>query len=366
MDVNTIYSDLSRADGDELMYVVNYTDNDGFVIVSAQKSADPVLAVVEEGNFNSPETKSNENFQNALSMIKEYTVSIRPVFPDSTLQFEKSFETDTLPYCETVGPRVKMKWNQAFPENIYCPNRIAGCGPVAVAQMLSYFKTPKVLPITYSPRKEDYLTLDWDNIVKHVQSINTYVFDADFVAAHCKECHLDYTYHDQLAKLVRQVGEKIATYTYGDSATTWTNMLSAEIYLRNDIMKDYNFQYGMGSDELFNRLQKDGIALMFSLHHTWITDGTMALGTRIYSYRNVKDDSGRFSYKEVISDDKYVKARYIHHNWGWGGNCNGYFLEDIFNSRKGYRYDSPARVKGDPSQDNVYDETCVEYFMFTK
>lgn len=54
----------SRSAGDDaLMYVVNYADNNGFAVVSANKNAPEVLAVTEKGHFSSEENIEIEGFQ---------------------------------------------------------------------------------------------------------------------------------------------------------------------------------------------------------------------------------------------------------------------------------------------------------------
>ncbi|MDE5627902.1 MAG: Spi family protease inhibitor, partial [Candidatus Amulumruptor sp.] len=42
---------INDEDGNPLMYVVNYTDNKGFVILSASKEYYPILAESDEGSF---------------------------------------------------------------------------------------------------------------------------------------------------------------------------------------------------------------------------------------------------------------------------------------------------------------------------
>lgn len=45
-------SNVNDDNGVPLVYVINYNDNAGFVIVSARKSGQPVLAFGDEGSFN--------------------------------------------------------------------------------------------------------------------------------------------------------------------------------------------------------------------------------------------------------------------------------------------------------------------------
>lgn len=83
-----------------------------------------------------------------------------------------------LPLCgnaQTVEPMVKAQYSQAAPFNGACPeNSAAGCGPVALAQILSYYRQPAhgYGYVEYSVSglpdlvKADFssMVFDWDNI----------------------------------------------------------------------------------------------------------------------------------------------------------------------------------------------------------
>ena len=59
--------------------------------------------------------------------------------------------------------------------------------------------------------------------------------------------------------------------------------------------------------------------------HAWIMDGAMT----IYVITKRKDDPSDAG--KILS-----QTNYIHFNWGWGGTCNGYFLDGVFNTEKEY------------------------------
>ncbi len=47
-------------------------------------------------------------------------------------------------------------------------------------------------------------------------------------------------------------------------------------------------------------------------------------------------------------------ARYLHFNWGYNGNSDGYFLVDIFDSKKGSEYDNPSIYPNDFNYENQF------------
>ncbi|MDE6266448.1 MAG: Spi family protease inhibitor, partial [Muribaculaceae bacterium] len=50
-NISAIVSTTSRALSDTLMYVVNYEDNNGYLIISASKATEPILAIIDSGNY---------------------------------------------------------------------------------------------------------------------------------------------------------------------------------------------------------------------------------------------------------------------------------------------------------------------------
>ncbi len=64
-------------------------------------------------------------------------------------------------FYEETGPYIESKWGQDFPFNTACPiidyqNSLAGCGPVAVGQLMRYLQHPSKyawgsMPLTFTP-----------------------------------------------------------------------------------------------------------------------------------------------------------------------------------------------------------------------
>ena len=77
-------------------------------------------------------------------------------------------------HSQNIGPFVTAEYNQSTPYNDSCPGRsVAGCGPIAIAQILSYYKAPagSVGTASYNYAGEtvevslDGISFDWDNIL---------------------------------------------------------------------------------------------------------------------------------------------------------------------------------------------------------
>ena len=73
--------------------------------------------------------------------------------------------------------------------------------------------------------------------------------------------------------------------------------------------------------------------------HTWICDG----------YKSVVITSKTYSKPEnsllwTLDRTDVEKKKYLHHNWGFGGKDNGYFLMHVMSPKYGSEYDSANNV----------------------
>lgn len=54
-----------------------------------------------------------------------------------------------------------------------------------------------------------------------------------------------------------------------------------------------------------------------------------------------------------IGSPSSTSKRYMHYNWGWYGNCNGYFLSVVFDTSDAYQYDTNNNTASYDFQYNV-------------
>lgn len=206
--LKVIYNTTSRSESsDTLIYAVNYADNQGFVLVSANKSTEPILAIVDEGTFNEDRPKDNEPFEMFLNQAKNYAISgkidstliNRPIKPEDLTM---AWKTDTIENYYCTDPLIKGKWNQGWPANKYTPNSVAGCTPLAVAQAMSYVRPFNQLNLTFPEKGNKTITpLDWDAISNHTSTLFT-----SYENTHFYECNASDEAHEQIACLVREIG----------------------------------------------------------------------------------------------------------------------------------------------------------------
>ena len=203
---------------DTLIYAVNFKDDNGFVLISAKEGVTPIIGIADEGAFDNAQTYSNKNFQffidNALDYVKSSSDAASIQGVSSTIAY------DTIKEYTRYPERLKTKWGPDWPENMYCPNGIAGCGPVALAQMLAYYEDTKEIELTFSERDKDIQTLNWKEIKRH-ESTDPQCHQSRSDYYH-QICTADEETHKVIGRFIRQLGE--LSDTYYDPTGTSTSM----------------------------------------------------------------------------------------------------------------------------------------------
>jgi hypothetical protein len=252
-----------------------------------------------------------------------------------------------------LPPKVLVQWGQGWPCNIYCSNEKAGCVPVAIGQICTYFNAPEQISLTYSDRDQDIQELDWSMIKKHLKTseIITSFNSQSAVETHLKSCIATENAHYALGRLMRQIGQLAASqYLKAETQTDDSNVLPTLAYL----FPNKTFSYGTSSENLYELLKDGGIAIALGINsnnkeHAWVADATGEIETT--TIIPVVGNDSNSNYETTIS-------KYLHYNWGWNGNCNGFFLVDIFATQSAYSYDSTYHnIKSDYGQNFQYYHT---------
>ena len=191
---------------DTLLYIVNFTDNHGWLVISGDKRTEAILASAQTGHFNKRniggsavwleevvqkiENIKRTNLQDTISgsysswlNIDTLALKLDKCNP-STLPTSRSYINYNTPkYYEDVlidtkieikqtkevGHLIQTHWGQGFPWNQYTPfwqdtkyHCPTGCVAVAGAQMLYYFHQYKGIPKTAYTKIEGGGHI-WDN-----------------------------------------------------------------------------------------------------------------------------------------------------------------------------------------------------------
>lgn len=316
----------SNLANDTLMYVFNYADNEGFAIVAAPKSKEALIAVTEKGHYTPGEPSGIEGFDMFMQLAEEYIVNNHGNTKDGGEPIDTLLNLSTTMYDYLyVGPYVSVRWGQTYPEGEFCPNGISGCTNTAMSQIMSYFEYPSSITLTYPERDQDTQVLNWANMKQHPTGHSqSYIFCMDLNA------------HKAIGRIHRQLGYMNQSI-YNPSTTATYTMTYVPSTFSSLGYTVGTFQ-GYNSIYVHSELDNGHIFIikgstMDNIGHAWVLDGYHKITeiTTFYKYSNGH---------QIIDYTTTVFYYYNHMNWGWYGNCNGYFSENVYNTANAYQYDT--------------------------
>lgn len=281
----TLAHTMKSVVGKDNVYVINLGHDQGFVIVAGESGADAnVLGYCDHGSFS-----YNEAPIQLKGLLDDYsaTVDYLRLHPASATRASANEELGTI----VIGPLLTTAWDQGAPYNMLCPGgSLAGCYPVAVAQVMNYWKWPKESMGTVSAEgggREDFSghVYDWDNML-------------DYYYENYNETQVN-----AVAKLIADIGRAFGT-TYSPEGSP-TNFYHGAFTANFG----YNQDYEMGIQE----------------HHA---DKASDLQGVIKADLNKKRPvlyCGGYGNPHALVVDGYTSNDYYHFNYGWGGLCDGYF-----------------------------------------
>lgn len=319
----------SRSDNGLDVYVFNFSDDQGFAMMSTDTRIPSLIALANKGNLNENDTVDNPGLQIFLEQVSsEITLDglpetyekIDPLEPGAPYGKVETWTT------EVTHPNglCSVKWGQDRPYNQYCPvvdgiTCPTGCVATAMAQLMSYYE----YPTSY----RNY-TFDWSEMK---MTVSPFFYTTEGA--------------DQLARLMQQLGLKenlnMAYSPTGSGASPYLipPTFKAFGYTNGGTLKDYNIDDVISEIKTNHPLLAGGQSN--SGGHRWLIHGLM---TRTQIVSN-KTASGT---KIPVSTTKYY---YVLCNWGWDGNADGYYLSNAFDTTKGATYDDAS------TNDNLVDPT---------
>lgn len=364
-------------DGKVVFYAINYTNGCGYTLVSASKNYYPILAEVEKGSFEENvnqtgvsilldeykyaidnnrslpadsvrhfraewsafENKKKPNFVTPTKSSDEFTALISSSFaewteagyeifalgdgaPEGLPQsvYDEWYESalgvanekypvnhsafillkrETL-YTEK-GPLLSTAWHQKSPYNLSVPNNLnVGCVAVAVAQILRYHQSPSSIHWAWMP----------DSLSPSTTS-TTYL--SDFLYDVGKACGIQYWLgHTSSGALFAKIALK---FRYGYSCSIVDHGFSA-----------VGFDIGEGYPVYMEGDKSDGTG------HAWVCDGVKGYTfVRAYELKILSVVEPPLHFESILPEyiEEVGSTSHLHMNWGWGGDYNGWYLDDL-------------------------------------
>lgn len=324
---------------DTLMYIVNFEDNKGFALVAADKRTDPIYAIIDEGNFSMDSIDKVDNPGFMLCVERSLKKAAYDIKNYSVTNNGKMISTSTPGWGggnpgRKVYPLLSVKWSQSSPYNNCSPyvdgiqtsngRGYTGCVITATAQIISYFRC--VGQITYNTNQGNDLnsnhgtaTLNWDRIIADSKSIAN---DKRYGTLD-KDLHHESSY--EVARLMRYLGVALkadysnkGTGAKSEKAIDWLNDWGG---LSASGLSDYN---GEETVKALDAKKLVYVRANATKSHTWIFFNKYSDG-----HAWVID-----GYIENMTNGN-LDRRLVHCNFGWGGQCDGYYIDGIFDTGEG-------------------------------
>ncbi|MBO4588206.1 MAG: C10 family peptidase [Bacteroidales bacterium] len=295
------------------VYIFNLADGDGFVIVSGDDIAQPILGFSTETGFSASQLPDHirgwlehyiEEIKVANRMGMVQSLKVQNAWAELEGQVTPAPKA---PGAKVVNQLMHTQWNQSSPYNDQCPvdtggRAVSGCVATAMAQIMRYWAWPPTgtgshsytCSTLYEPRtlSVDFsaATYDWDNMPAGGRGI--YFWSDEEKAA--------------VAQLVYHCGVAVNMgYTRKESGAGMGYVATA--------LRDY-FSYTSNIRIVSRSSYSDADWIALMKHEL---DSIRPVN---YSGSS-SDGSGGHSF--IV--DGYNDDDYFHINWGWGGYCDGWY-----------------------------------------
>lgn len=317
---------------DTMLYIVNFANEDGYILVSAKERSLGVVAYVEQGNL-TPDTEIDiPGFQLFLDGLRDIQLdtAATPV-TDLVTQYPDAHWR----IYEIVNPMIYAQWGEDAPFNTYCRDSWgfsapAGNAPTVTAQLVSKHR----YPTSHAGH-----TYNWNLILSDTVPTSS-------------------TGKDMAARLINDIGV-LENAHYSRNKT--------EVDSPEDIKNcfdslGYSYSYGNYDYDLCASSVRDGYpVLAIGLDYTneavkfWNVDGLL---TWIFCIERPLGEQGPPIF-EILETKKY-----LHCDWGARGRGNGYFLNYGFcpNERFSRHYSDPVTPYQEDDKYNQYNDMLLMFY----
>lgn len=353
---NTIHTRSIEDNGipvdlDTLMYVVNFSNNNGFALVAADRRTDPIFAIIDEGNFDFEKLAEEEN---------ESFLSFMDCAISTEIEDIKRYLNEETTWAVTNGwnviikhsPILKTKWSQggySTPNSYgkYCPNKVTGCTVTATAQILSHFKTIGHVNWSYNGSGGS-ANLNWERIISDCESQGGYLTSSRTQQS-----------MDEIAHLCRYLGVAFGAKYNVNKKNKDMNSTSVD---EDKPIDWFNKWGGLKATKL---RKYDETQIITSIRNGNPVYARGNSGKKKFLFVRIKYTGGHaWVYDGYITASKNGKRQnLIHCNWGWGGYRNGYYLSNVFQANVGPEINDYEVTRS--GQENNY-RYNLEYSLITR
>ena len=291
----------------------------GFVMVAAEDAARPILGYSQDGIIDPANLSPAlhgwlETYQLQIEWLRENNGQSYAAYREAW-QLLESWQPLKGTKSAVVGPLLTTHWDQQSPYNLLCPyGTVTGCAATAQAQMMKYWNHPafgegshRYIHSVYGSLQADFehTLYDWNNMPDQPNSLSSY--DERMAVAtlmyHCG------------------VGLEMNYGTAADGGSAASGLAGMEgIASIDNSLKDY-FGY---SRDMYVESKEAYITPTVYTNEQWRTMLIAELDQLhpiVYTGSAVQGGHG-------FVCDGYDEREYMHFNFGWSGQGDGYFPVD--------------------------------------
>lgn len=331
----------SSDSADTLAYIINFADDMGYAVISADRRTETILAISPNGNIDPENEETNPGldifFANAGDMYEQQIASAEQqealLLNEALTKMNEANTPSTraVGYTTKVGewetystfaPLVKVQWGQTSPYNDNAPlvngkRAYAGCVATAVAQIMSYHRYPT--------------NYNWVQINQ-----NTWHYQG--------EGYNDPA-HPLIASLFRTIGDNVKM-NWGSDPKNGSGAYSSDVPACFSKMgyKKYGAQRGYDINTITASISS-GSPVYISGASTYYTHRHWFLGSKHTHYEGghawvIDGYLHRKRKVDLLSGNTVIYSYYeyeqlVHCNYGWDGGSNGYYNSAAFNTNSG-------------------------------
>lgn len=374
---------VTAEDGTPQMYIINYKNQQGFLILSATKDYEPVLAYSEKGSFHTD--AANETGASIWMDEQKQLIASAQNFPDSV---KYKYRTQWSAYTAQKKP---LATTRAYEDVIALVNNQVNqwiSEGHTVYFVSDYIQTPEfqslpqdiqqkiqTLPMGYanpnyggrdmvsfiviehnstSQNISPLLSTTWDQDDGYNGAVpnGTYLGCSTVAIAQVMKYHkhpANYEWHKMANNepnpeneiFLYLVGQTIGLdYANGDYSANLYQMMAAleEFGYSNTSVTNHNVQTCKNQLALYQPVIMTGQNSVEG--HAWICDGYKSSYSDTQLYLRVLEDCPvdyePQNFLEILNYRiSMASSEYLHMNWGWGGYSNGYYTDGNLKAQNG-------------------------------
>ena len=301
-DAKLAFTQISKNTDNPTIYVFNKPSEKGYIIVSADDIAIPVLGFSDSGTFDAENIPDNLRW-----WLEEYSREITYASENNITEKAYSIDLGGMNKISRnpISPMLSTKWNQDAPYNNLCPDingkkTYTGCVATAMAQVMNYCKWPEKGNGSHS--------YEWEYTTGNKKTLSMDFSSTTFDWANMLDSYTNGNYNSSqataVATLMKACGYSV-NMGYGTSESGAVTLLVGQ-----SLINYFNYDSKINAQLKKYYTSCDWESLIY--------DNLKNVGPVLYAG---KSNQGGHAFV----CDGYSSDGYFHFNWGWSGMSDGYF-----------------------------------------